>query len=418
MLRRLRIQNFKAWQDTRSIDLAPLTVLFGSNSSGKSSINHLLMMLKQTMRSPDRNTVFEVGDNSAAVRLGSFREAIFGHDLDRELQFETEWQLASSLNVRDPQTGERYSGDKLLFQAAARQSPRSRVVQSEGFQYSLEAEDGAVLAARIVRGESRKDRWRLETDGYKLVRNPGRAWELPKPVQFYGFPQEASLYYQNALFLSDLELTLESLINDLSYLGPLRSRPERLYSWTGGEPEDVGWQGGNTIQALLGASDRRLNTRHKTALRPFQQIIAEWLQQMDLVYSFSVVPIAPDRDEYEVRVRTSKNTEEVKLTDVGFGISQVLPVIVQAFYAPVNSTVMIEQPEIHLHPSVQASLADVLIAATRAREGGAPRRVQTTRGEPLRASSPTSAATDSRRGHRSVRGCALFLLPRSQWLGD
>jgi predicted ATPase len=50
--------------------------------------------------------------------------------------------------------------------------------------------------------------------------------------------------------------------------------------------------------------------------------------------------------------------------------------VVQAFYAPANSTVLMEQPEIHLHPSVQSSLADLLIAATRAREGGEPRNVQ------------------------------------------
>ena len=376
VLRRLRIQNFKAWQDTRSIELAPLTVLFGSNSSGKSSINHLLMMLKQTVRSPDRNSVFDFGDDNAAVRLGSFREAIFGHDMDRELRLETEWQLGSTLNVRDPRTARRYGGDRLMFEAAARQSPRSRVVQSEGFEYALANPSGQAVSVRFSRDERRRDRWRLEADDYDLVRNPGRPWELPKPVQFYGFPQEASLYYQNALFLSDLELALEGLLNDLSYLGPLRSRPERLYSWVGGEPEDVGWQGQNTIQAILGASDRRLNWKPKSPRLPFQEVIARWLQRMGLVHSFSVQPIAPDRDEYEVRVRTSKRAEEVKLTDVGFGISQVLPVIVQAFYAPPNSTILMEQPEIHLHPSAQASLADVMIAAVTARERSEPRNVQ------------------------------------------
>ena len=70
VLRGLRIENFKAWRDTERVKLAPLTVLFGANSSGKSSINHLLMMLKQTARSPDINSVFDFGDVNAAVRLG------------------------------------------------------------------------------------------------------------------------------------------------------------------------------------------------------------------------------------------------------------------------------------------------------------------------------------------------------------
>jgi predicted ATPase len=58
---------------------------------------------------------------------------------------------------------------------------------------------------------------------------------------------------------------------------------------------------------------------------------------------------------------------EVLITDVGFGVSQILPVIVLCFYAPEGSTIVLEQPEIHLHPSVQAGLADVLIDATRRR---------------------------------------------------
>ena len=49
------------------------------------------------------------------------------------------------------------------------------------------------------------------------------------------------------------------------------------------------------------------------------------------------------------------------ITDVGFGVSQLLPVLVLCYYAPENSTIILEQPEIHLHPKVQSDLADVLI---------------------------------------------------------
>lgn len=374
MLRRLRIRNFKAWQDTRTLRLAPLTILFGSNSSGKSSINQFLMMLKQTARSPDRNAVFDFGGPADPVQLGSYRDAVFGHDTERAMAFDTEWELPAWLTVRDPRTGDRAYGDHLLFSATARQS-RRRVVQSEGFTYALGRDDELQLVVNLSRAEGRPDRWQLDAEGYELVRNPGRAWELPKPTRFYGFPQEATLYYQNTAFLSDLELELEEQLRAISYLGPLRVKPERLYSWTGGEPEDVGWQGTQTVQAILAASDRRLNWVRKARTVPFQEVVARWLVQMGLVRSFSVVPIAEGRDEYEVRVRTSR-AAEVKLTDIGFGISQVLPVITQAFYAPPASTVLMEQPEIHLHPSVQASLADLFIAAINAREDGEDRGVQ------------------------------------------
>ena len=60
MLRQLRIQNFKGWKDTGTISMAPITLFFGANSSGKSSIEQFLMMLKQTMESSDRKAVFSL----------------------------------------------------------------------------------------------------------------------------------------------------------------------------------------------------------------------------------------------------------------------------------------------------------------------------------------------------------------------
>ena len=73
--------------------------------------------------------------------------------------------------------------------------------------------------------------------------------------------------------------------------------------------------------------------------------------------------LAEGRRIFEVKVRKSSDSAEVLLTDAGFGVSQILPVLVLCFYAPEKSTVILEQPDIHLHPSVQAGLADVFIDA-------------------------------------------------------
>jgi predicted ATPase len=59
---------------------------------------------------------------------------------------------------------------------------------------------------------------------------------------------------------------------------------------------------------------------------------------------------------------------EVVITDVGFGVSQILPVITLCYYVPRGSILLIEQPEIHLHPKVQAGLADVFIDAIKTRD--------------------------------------------------
>ena len=75
-------------------------------------------------------------------------------------------------------------------------------------------------------------------------------------------------------------------------------------------------------------------------------------------------------------MRTKGSRDWVDLPDVGFGISQVLPVLVQCFYAPHNSIIIMEQPEIHLHPSAQGALADVIIDVINSRENGMDRNIQ------------------------------------------
>lgn len=115
---------------------------------------------------------------------------------------------------------------------------------------------------------------------------------------------------------------------------------------------------------------------HKLRYKPFEQVIAEKLKQMGLIESFKVNRISNKRQDYEVKVKTKGSLGEVDLPDVGFGISQVLPVLVECFYAPANSIILMEQPEIHLHPRAQAFLADVMIDVINAREDGHDRNIQ------------------------------------------
>ena len=84
------------------------------------------------------------------------------------------------------------------------------------------------------------------------------------------------------------------------------------------------------------------------------------------MHSFRVQALAEGANIYRVYVQRTAESTEVLLTDVGFGVSQILPVLVLA-YVPEGSTVVLEQPEIHLHPKAQAGLADVLLEAATVR---------------------------------------------------
>jgi predicted ATPase len=178
--------------------------------------------------------------------------------------------------------------------------------------------------------------------------------------------------------MSDFALATEAMLDRLSYLGPLRNHPQRIYQWSGDTPAGVGQMGQQTIAAILAAEGdgRQLNRGPRKAKQSFAEFIASWLKDLGIIHDFGVRPVAEGRKEYEVVIKTSAKSPEVKITDVGFGVSQVLPALVQAFYCPPHSTVWMEQPEIHLHPQVQAELADVFISATQARQDGNPRHVQ------------------------------------------
>lgn len=376
MLTHLHIKNFKAWKDTGPIRLTPLTVIFGANSAGKSSLGHLLLALQQTARSTDRKRALNLGDSGALIDLGTFADCLHGHNLGKSLEFELGWLLPKLLEVRDPLVpAARYQGDgmRLAVELVAGKLSQPEV---RAMTYTLSKGERCVLDVALSRDDKRKFSLNSERYGFKMA--DGRKWPLEEPEKFYRLSDTTAARFKNAGFMADFALATESFLDSLSYLGPLRNHPQRIYQWSGDTPASVGQMGEYVVAAILAAQNggRQLNRGPKRAKQGFAEFIAAWLKDLGVIHDFAVRPVAEGRKEYEVLVKTHSNAPEVKITDVGFGVSQVLPALVQAFYCPPHSTVWMEQPEIHLHPQVQAELADVFISATQARENGKARHVQ------------------------------------------
>lgn len=375
MLTSLRIQNFKAWKDTKHVRLAPLTVIFGTNSAGKSSLGHLLLALKQTALATDRKRALHLGDANTLIDLGTFKDCLYGHDLSSNLEFELDWNLPKTLTFRDlHEKRNPYSGNALSFSADLK-ADKEEQPEIKSFSYVLR--NGAVSIVAVDHEANGGGRWELKS-AYRFVQAVGRKWDLTKPEKFYRVSETSLSRYQNAGFLTDFALETERMLAGISYLGPLRNHPQRIYQWSGDTPEDVGQRGESAIAAILAAEQdgRMLNRGKKRPRRTFAIFIAEWLKDIGVIDSFAVKPVAEGRKEFEVLIRTQAWSPEVKITDVGFGVSQVLPALVQAFYCPPHSTVWMEQPEIHLHPQVQSNFADVCISAVQAFQDGKEKNVQ------------------------------------------
>jgi predicted ATPase len=360
MLRHLWFQNFKSWPRA-DIEFGDITGFFGTNSSGKTSLLQFLLLLKQTKDATDRAISLEL--NGPYVSLGVYRELIHQHIEDQMLSWSLEIELPKDLALVDPsgkRTASITKSRNLTIESEVQlhdQSPASRRLA-----YRL----GQMTFSLTPKGTSERE-FELEAQGgnFRFVRTQGRPWQLPRPVKSYAFPDQARTYFQNASFLSDIEAAYEEQIDNVFYLGPLREYPHRDYLWARSRPQDVGSRGEKAIDAILAATmaGERRNVRRRTPHRPFQGMIAYWLREMGLIQDFRVEEIAEGSNRWQARVKISKSGADALLTDVGFGVSQVLPVVTLLQYVPEGSTVILEQPEIHLHPLAQANLADVLINA-------------------------------------------------------
>ncbi|MGH6980363.1 MAG: AAA family ATPase [Stellaceae bacterium] len=364
MLRNLKFTNFKNWR-AAELNFGRITGLFGTNSSGKSSLTQFLLLLKQTKEATDRKLSLDL--NGHFVSLGVYKDVIFNHDDALQLNWSLNFEQEKDLSLIDParkRTESFARGRQITVSGGVAAKDQAAVANK------LEYELGDV-AFRLTAKTTSDTAFELSSSGsnFRFVRTQGRPWQLPGPVKSYAFPDQARTYYQNASFLSDLETSFEEQIDKIFYLGPLREYPQRDYLWARSRPADVGLRGEKAIDAILAATeaDEKRNRGYKTKLRSFQEMIAYWLREMGLIYDFHVDEIAPGSNRWQAKIRVRKGGTEALLTDVGFGVSQVLPVVTLLQYVPEGATVILEQPEIHLHPLAQARLADVIISAAQSR---------------------------------------------------
>ena len=350
MITHIRMKNFKSWKDSGEVKLAPLTGFFGTNSSGKSSLLQMLLLLKQTIGT---DKVLFFGDEDSLVNLGDFSEVIHAHQEGALLELEFGCILQNSFVVE-------------IFDYDSLKNLTNYPIDVDSFTFDVAIQE-------------RRNRLNVENCCYTIKSDADYKIEWANKRFMYG-----GQYLRNGVvksfyhlstgtsrddILFDFALSLENLFAKVFYLGPNRVFPERFYYWEGTHPESIGQDGEETISALLSARIDQRTTPYNGKNVPIEKRISSWLQEMELAHSFSLERTGMRRNrDYDVVIQIAADSAKVNLPDMGYGLSQFLPVLVLCYYAPEGSTLILEQPGIHLHPKVQSQLADLLIEVVNERK--------------------------------------------------
>lgn len=157
--------------------------------------------------------------------------------------------------------------------------------------------------------------------------------------------------------------------NKVKYLGPLRDEPKPIYPNSGAlDSKDVGFRGEYTAAVLDLHKDTIINyispydldSKEYTPKKDkLLNAVLEWINYMGI--SKNVQTLDKGKLGHELQVQLNGEGKFHDLTNVGVGVSQVLPILVLTLLAEKNSTIIFEQPELHLHPKVQTKLADFFV---------------------------------------------------------
>lgn len=355
MFKRLYLRNTKIWAEQLwedGVELAPITLFLGPNSAGKTSILHLPLLLKQTFESGDRLLDLNLGGQPTdIVDFGTYEELVHDHDTKLEVGFGLE------------------------FEGEIRGKGRTRVAYR--VTYALAGAAPVIQSLEIKEGGDTFGATRQSKGGY-LLQAPGYTPRQinHRPDARRTFQPERSLMFSAEALaelgeararIQDLGLGMSQAIGGVAYLGPLRERPERSYMWNRQSPGDIGSRGERAVHALLASANTRTKPKEGEDGGPgwLVEKVSSWLDRLGI--ADGLVLERQGRSRYFEVIITSKAGARANIMDVGFGVSQVLPMLVLAYFVPRGTTILAEQPEIHLHPRAQVGLAELMVEVARER---------------------------------------------------
>ncbi len=358
MITALRICNFKSLADTKKLAIRPLTFLVGPNSSGKTSIIQSLLLLRQTVESRDLKNPLSI--NGPYVQLGSYPDLLFMHNSKARLKLEIEFtpyisNFFPAGILGEGQHAERYSA--INFEVEFGYNRKTMQIFLERCEFKIIPQGYVQVISRTPGGkyhfQFRKEN-DLTANSVRTVSGVEKFYALRGMAAFMTGPSRGLLFRRGVVsFANQMAREMEEVFRSLFYIGPLREFPKRIYIATGEAPQDVGLKGELSVDVLW-VQARRKVTREKLLGK-----VNKWMREFGLALKVQLRRVGGNN--YSVIFQDPNTELNVNLADVGFGASQVFPIVVEGFYARDRAMLLIEQPEIHLHPRAQAKLGDLLI---------------------------------------------------------
>ena len=351
MIKYWQIKNFKSLNDSKKLDIRPITFLVGPNSSGKTSILQSILMLRQTVESKDPKSALILQDH---IDLGSFKDVVWKHDLKNIISINfsnsnnNNYELEFAFKPRDEK----------IYLKRYRAFGKSDDGYGE-FKYDFEVNERGkgkyymnVIDHPFFKGK------KFKVDFYKFYNSH------PNFLQHTAFLSQDSNLSKNdkkyranlkrmieetnfMTFLFKQNYGLEDIFRNIFHVGPLRQEPKRVYTASGAFPSEVGKSGEWVVEKLVSVKDS-------------QEKVKKWFNDFEIASDFKIDELKKGSKRYELIIKEFYTGEWINLVDVGFGASQILPIIVEGFISK-DSLILIEQPEIHLHPKAQATMGDLLI---------------------------------------------------------
>lgn len=409
MLTNISLENFKGFQKLSGFNIKPITVLCGGNSSGKSSILQSILLLKQTLESRNLNQTLLL--NGRFVHLGAFENIIYQKNNDNKVAFE----LSAQISRKDLRS-ERRSGvvppnvilrdiliqslfdnkeavHNFFFKVVLKVSKEKiasyrKPVAIDSFHFRIETKTldgnifpGVSISANHHEGDVYSLEWKdlmpppfgiRKTEGVKLLTGSAKAsirFVNLLPVEFGGVESmDTKPPDEVFMVLSRIGYLCRYILNSFTYLGPLREDPARRYIYED-EVVEIGNKGENAAYIFLSEKESKkiknyffdniTNSFVKEDPVTLGEAVKCWFDCMN-IKGFDVES-SSEVMHLNLNSNTSSETR-VNIADVGFGVSQIFPVVLEGLRMPLRSTLLLEQPEIHLHPNLQMQMADYFIS--------------------------------------------------------